>query len=263
LAVDDVGAGYATFHHILSLRPDIIKMDRSITQDIDSDTARRALATALVIFGGEIGATVIAEGIETPSEILALRRAGIHRGQGLALAPPAALPLAPPEYQPLAISTLLDIPSSSSEASPPPDDATAGVRAHGLLAAVDAIGAVLDMLNERLASIGEDRYRGVVGTAQRQARHVGSTLREMVRGFPDETMAPSGEVLTEVDEASAQSRARHQLRMVVCALRAANSQVENAVSLAREAGITWEEIARIMGMTRQGVSKRYGRGGRD
>src|SRR5439155_24678161 len=79
LAVDDAGAGYATFRHILSLRPDIIKMDRSITQDIDTDAARRALATALVIFGGEIGATVIAEGVETESEILALRRAGIHR----------------------------------------------------------------------------------------------------------------------------------------------------------------------------------------
>jgi len=76
LAVDDTGAGYATFRHILSLRPDIIKMDRSITQDIDNDAARRALATALVIFGGELGAIVIAEGVETQSEILALRRAG-------------------------------------------------------------------------------------------------------------------------------------------------------------------------------------------
>src|SRR5690348_16645095 len=60
LAVDDAGAGYATFRHILALRPDVIKMDRSITHDIDADTARRALATALVIFAGELGATVVA-----------------------------------------------------------------------------------------------------------------------------------------------------------------------------------------------------------
>src|SRR5207302_10199710 len=75
LAVDDAGAGYATFRHILSLHPDIIKMDRSITQDIDSDTARRALATALVVFASEIGATIIAEGVETHGEVVALRRA--------------------------------------------------------------------------------------------------------------------------------------------------------------------------------------------
>ncbi|MCU1450966.1 MAG: diguanylate phosphodiesterase, partial [Acidimicrobiales bacterium] len=65
LAVDDAGAGYATFRHILSLAPDIIKMDRSITQDIHVDPPRRALASALVIFAGDIGATDIAEGAET------------------------------------------------------------------------------------------------------------------------------------------------------------------------------------------------------
>ena len=92
LAVDDAGAGYATFRHILSLRPDIIKMDRSITQDIDTDTARRALATALVVFAGEIGAIIIAEGVETGEEILALRRAGILRAQGFALAPAVSIP---------------------------------------------------------------------------------------------------------------------------------------------------------------------------
>jgi EAL domain-containing protein (putative c-di-GMP-specific phosphodiesterase class I) len=65
LAVDDAGAGYATFRHVLRLRPDIIKMDRSITQRLNEDPARLALATALVIFAGEIGAVLIAEGVET------------------------------------------------------------------------------------------------------------------------------------------------------------------------------------------------------
>jgi EAL domain-containing protein (putative c-di-GMP-specific phosphodiesterase class I) len=50
VAVDDAGSGYASLRHILELRPDIIKMDLSITRDIDTDPARRALATALVIF---------------------------------------------------------------------------------------------------------------------------------------------------------------------------------------------------------------------
>ena len=121
LAVDDAGAGYATFRHILSLRPDIIKMDRSITQDIDTDTARRALATALVVFAGEIGAIIIAEGVETGEEILALRRAGILRAQGFALAPPATLPLDPVDYTPAAIANLhaVDDPEEAELSSPP------------------------------------------------------------------------------------------------------------------------------------------------
>ena len=85
LAIDDAGAGYATFRHILRLRPDIIKMDQSITQHIDRDQARVALATALVIFASEIGAVVIAEGVETRGELAALQAAGVSRAQGFAL----------------------------------------------------------------------------------------------------------------------------------------------------------------------------------
>lgn len=44
LAVDDAGAGYASFRHILRLRPDIIKLDISLTRDVDTDPTRRSLA---------------------------------------------------------------------------------------------------------------------------------------------------------------------------------------------------------------------------
>jgi EAL domain-containing protein (putative c-di-GMP-specific phosphodiesterase class I) len=259
LAVDDAGAGYATFRHILSLRPDIIKMDRSITQDIDSDTARRALATALVIFGGEIGATLIAEGVETTDEILALRRAGIHRAQGFALARPAPLPIEPIEYEPLSIADVLDLPAMASEASPSVQAATEGVRAHGLLAAVDAIGAVLDMLNERLATIGEDRYRGLVGTAQRQARHVGSVLRDTVRGVPDEPAFLGIDDRAPNERGSFGLAERRRLQKAMDALGAAQTEVDDAVFSGRRTGATWDEIAKILGMTRQGASKHYRR----
>src|SRR5205823_5794061 len=92
LAIDDAGAGYATFRHVLRLRPDIIKMDQSITQHIDRDQARVALATALVIFASEIGAVVIAEGVETRGELAALQAAGVSRAQGFALCRPQSLP---------------------------------------------------------------------------------------------------------------------------------------------------------------------------
>lgn len=94
LAVDDAGAGYSSLHHILKLRPNVIKLDISLTAAIDEDPAQRALAAALVTFAGEIGATITAEGVEHERAVAALRRLGVHCGQGYHLGRPAPLPLA-------------------------------------------------------------------------------------------------------------------------------------------------------------------------
>ena len=92
LAVDDVGAGFANFGHILKLSPDLIKLDVSLTRGIDADPSRRALARSLVSFGSEIGAPLIAEGIETEGELRVLRRFGVTFGQGYLLGRPAESP---------------------------------------------------------------------------------------------------------------------------------------------------------------------------
>jgi EAL domain-containing protein (putative c-di-GMP-specific phosphodiesterase class I) len=92
LAVDDAGAGYASFRHILRLEPDIIKLDISLTRDIDTDRTRRALAAALIRFAQETGSTIIAEGVETRSELNVLRNLGINMAQGYLISRP--LPLA-------------------------------------------------------------------------------------------------------------------------------------------------------------------------
>jgi len=93
IAVDDTGTGYAGFQHLLRVRPHIIKLDTTLTRGIDADPARRALAAALVSFATEVGATIIAEGIEITGELAALRHLGIPWGQGYHLARPGALPL--------------------------------------------------------------------------------------------------------------------------------------------------------------------------
>ena len=64
-AIDDTGAGYASLNHVLQLRPDVIKLDRGLITGVESDPARRALVTALVLLALELGATVTGEGIET------------------------------------------------------------------------------------------------------------------------------------------------------------------------------------------------------
>jgi EAL domain-containing protein (putative c-di-GMP-specific phosphodiesterase class I) len=93
LAVDDAGSGFSSLQHILNLRPDIIKLDRALVEGIDTDPARRALAGSLLAFGAEIGAQVVAEGIENQREQTVLRRLGVRYGQGFHLGRPAPLPL--------------------------------------------------------------------------------------------------------------------------------------------------------------------------
>jgi EAL domain-containing protein (putative c-di-GMP-specific phosphodiesterase class I) len=91
VAVDDTGAGLTTMAHIHRLLPDIIKLDITLTHDIDRDPVRRSLVASLIAFAEETGATVSAEGIETRAEGETLRAMGVPSGQGWFLAEPGPL----------------------------------------------------------------------------------------------------------------------------------------------------------------------------
>jgi PAS domain S-box-containing protein len=89
LAVDDAGSGYASLRHIVTLAPDVIKIDRALVTDLDADRARRALVGAVVAFAKEMGATsVIGEGVETQAELNALIALGVDAAQGYYLGRP-------------------------------------------------------------------------------------------------------------------------------------------------------------------------------
>lgn len=88
LAVDDVGAGYSSLMQIVSLRPEVLKLDATLTAGIDVDPARQALASSLLGFASAIDAIVVAEGIETRAELEELKALGIRYGQGYHLGRP-------------------------------------------------------------------------------------------------------------------------------------------------------------------------------
>lgn len=94
LAVDDAGSGYASFRHILSLNPDVIKLDIDLVRGIHQDQGRRSLARAMVAFAAEVGASLVAEGVEAPEEQAMLRSLGVGYGQGFLLGRPS--PTLPP-----------------------------------------------------------------------------------------------------------------------------------------------------------------------
>jgi EAL domain-containing protein (putative c-di-GMP-specific phosphodiesterase class I) len=91
IAIDDAGSGYASIRHILNLRPDFIKLDTSLTQGIDADGMRRALAKALIQYGREADCKIVAEGLETEAELNTLRDLGVHAAQGWLLGRPRSI----------------------------------------------------------------------------------------------------------------------------------------------------------------------------
>lgn len=94
-AIDDAGAGYASFSLIAALRPSVIKIDREIAWGIARDDAKQALVEAFVSFGGRIGALLLAEGIERRADLAMLTGLGVDLGQGYLIGKPALEPVEP------------------------------------------------------------------------------------------------------------------------------------------------------------------------
>ena len=83
LAIDDTCSGYASLRHVLHLKPDMVKLDVTLTRGIERDSARRSLVEAIVGFAPSVGAEVLAEGIETAEQLQALTTIGCGAWTGL------------------------------------------------------------------------------------------------------------------------------------------------------------------------------------
>ena len=88
VAVDDAGAGYAGLRQLMILRPDLIKLDRGLIEDVAVDEAKQALVECFVRFAERTDARVCAEGIESLDDLSVLARIGVAYGQGYAIARP-------------------------------------------------------------------------------------------------------------------------------------------------------------------------------
>ena len=93
-ALDDFGAGHAGLTLLARFQPDVIKLDMALLRGIDESEPRRLIVESMVGLCRRLGVTLVAEGIETPGELAAVRALGIELVQGYLLARPAfeALP---------------------------------------------------------------------------------------------------------------------------------------------------------------------------
>ncbi|MGC8551007.1 MAG: EAL domain-containing protein [Acidobacteriaceae bacterium] len=88
VAIDDFGAGYAGLNLLANFQPDILKIDRELTREVDSRLAPRVIVQAIMTACESLGVQVIAEGVETRDELLALRDLGVRYFQGFFFARP-------------------------------------------------------------------------------------------------------------------------------------------------------------------------------
>jgi EAL domain-containing protein (putative c-di-GMP-specific phosphodiesterase class I) len=92
LSVEDAGAGYASLRHVVDLHPQFLKLDRSWISGIHRDPARQAVVSGLLGFANSTGATLIAEGIESPEDLETLRHLGVGYGEGFLFGIPLPAP---------------------------------------------------------------------------------------------------------------------------------------------------------------------------
>jgi diguanylate cyclase (GGDEF)-like protein/PAS domain S-box-containing protein len=88
MAIDDFGTGYASLAYLRQLPLDTIKIDPSFVAGLGHDETLTLLTRTVVQVGHELGLRVVAEGIEQPRQLAALREMGCGYGQGFLVAPP-------------------------------------------------------------------------------------------------------------------------------------------------------------------------------
>jgi len=91
LAIDDFGVGFSSIGYLQHLPVGMIKIDRTFTRDIDSDSRAAALVEAILLMGSALDLLVVAEGIERRTQLARLRGSGCTIGQGFLFGRPQPL----------------------------------------------------------------------------------------------------------------------------------------------------------------------------
>ncbi|WP_336480113.1 cyclic diguanylate phosphodiesterase [Escherichia coli] len=91
LAIDDFGTGNSSFSWLETLRPDVLKIDKSFTAAIGSDAVNSTVTDIIIALGQRLNIELVAEGVETQEQAKYLRRHGVHILQGYLYAQPMPL----------------------------------------------------------------------------------------------------------------------------------------------------------------------------
>ena len=88
IAIDDFGTGYSSLSYVKTLPIDVLKVDRAFVQGLGDGGPRDAVAETLFRLGSRLGVETVAEGVETPEQLTAVRAFGAQFAQGFLFARP-------------------------------------------------------------------------------------------------------------------------------------------------------------------------------
>jgi len=88
IALDDFGTGYSSLAYLHRLPVDVLKIDRSMVMSLGKGQQVETICGAMIDLGCKLGLEIVAEGVETVDQMLFLRNAGAHKGQGFLMARP-------------------------------------------------------------------------------------------------------------------------------------------------------------------------------
>lgn len=100
LQIDDFGTGYSSLSMLQELEIDVVKIDQSFTRKLGTDEQSKALCESIVSIGRSLDITIVAEGVETPTQLRLLQEMGCDEIQGYLI----SLPLPPEKIPPLMTS---------------------------------------------------------------------------------------------------------------------------------------------------------------
>lgn len=223
IAVDDAGAGYASLRHVLELRPDFIKLDRWLIDGLADDRARRVAVFSFVALARELGARVIAEGVERSEDLAAVRELGLHAAQGYLLGRPSTSPDVVSTWCSDSNSAATAHPASASHVDPAPEEATCGEPVTAWTGAgLSSIGRELERLefdrrvSQRLEAVGQ-LAAGIAHEINTPLQYVGDSVsflqdavkdllallalhRDALQGYKPDLPAPTRQALLEAEE---------------------------------------------------------------
>lgn len=90
LAVDDIGAGFLNLRDVLTMKPDILKVDRALVRGVDRDRVKHAIVEGLGLMASRLEIPLLAEGIENRKELTTIEELGVPLGQGYIFGEPSA-----------------------------------------------------------------------------------------------------------------------------------------------------------------------------
>jgi EAL domain-containing protein (putative c-di-GMP-specific phosphodiesterase class I) len=94
IAMDDLGSGHSGLQRWPLLKPDIIKLDRSLVDGVAGNFFAQELLRSLIALGRQTGALILAEGVETQADVTTCLELGVDLFQGYFFARPAGAPYA-------------------------------------------------------------------------------------------------------------------------------------------------------------------------